>query len=81
MFERRIYKLPEELQAKLFSRVWNHWRIGIEKWAKDATNHRGYYSLQEGLLYNLNFERVMIKLYNGQGRLKNSERGITKFKN
>ena len=79
-FERRIYELPEEIQAKIFSKVWNHGRIGIGKWAKNATSHRGYHYPQEGLLYNLYFERVMIKLYNGLGRLKNSERGMIKLK-
>ena len=50
-FERRIYELPEELQAKIFLKVWNHGRIGIGKWAKDATiievttiHKRGYYT-------------------------------------
>jgi hypothetical protein len=79
-FERRIYELPEELQAKIFSKVWNHGRIGIGKWAKGATSHRGYHYLQEELLYNLYFERVMIKLYNGLGKLKNSERGLIKLR-
>jgi hypothetical protein len=75
-FERRIYELPEELQAKIFSKVWNRGRIGIGKWVKGTTSHRGYHYPQEGLLYNLYFERVMIKLYNGLERLENSERGL-----
>ena len=78
-FERRIYELPEELQAKIFSKVWNHRRIGIGKWAKGTTSHRGYHYPQEGLLYNLYFERVMIKLYNGLEKLENSERGLIKL--
>ena len=49
-FERRIYELLDELQAKIFSKVWNHGRIGIGKWAKDATSHRGYHYPKEGLL-------------------------------
>jgi hypothetical protein len=75
-FERRIYELPEELQAKIFSKVWNHERIGIGKRAKSATSHKGYHYPQEGLLYNLYFQRVMIKLYNGLERLENSERRL-----
>jgi hypothetical protein len=79
-FGRRIYELPEELQVKIFSKVWNHKRIGIRKCVKGATSHRGYHYPQEGFLYNLYFERVMIKLYNRLGRLKNSERGFIKLK-
>ena len=77
--KRRIYELPKELQTKIFSKVWNHGRIGIGKWAKDATSHKGYHYPQEGLLYNLYFERIMIKLYNGLGRLKYNEQGMTKL--
>lgn len=76
-FERRIYELPEDLQAKIFSKVWNHGRIGTGKWAKDATSHRGYHYPKEGLLYNIYFEKVMIKLYNGLERLEKSEREVT----
>ena len=75
-FERRIYKLPKELQSKIFSKVWNHERIGIGKWAKNATSHRGYHYPLEELSHNLYFERVMIKLYNGLGIMKNSEGGM-----
>ena len=64
-FERDIAELPEELQAIIFSKVWNDGREGISAYVLGATRHRGYHYKQEGLLYDLYVRKIFLPLYGG----------------
>ncbi len=64
-FERSIDELPEELQALIFSKVWNNGKEGIRAHVLGATHHRGYHYKQEGLLYDLYVKRIFLPLYGG----------------
>jgi hypothetical protein len=73
-FERSIEELPEELQALIYSKVWNNGGEGIYAHAWGATKHRGYHYKQEGLLYDLYVRKVFLPLYGGlNGRVGNLE--------
>ena len=70
--ERDIDELPEELQALIFSKVWNDGREGTSAHVLGATRHRGYHYKQEGLLYDLYVKKVFLPLYGGlHGRVGN----------
>ena len=64
-FERSIDELPEELQALIFSKVWNNGKEGIRAHVLGATHHRGYHYKQEGLLYDLYVKKIFLPLYGG----------------
>jgi hypothetical protein len=64
-FERNIDELPEELQALIFSKVWNNGEEGIMAYALRTTRHRGYHYKQEGLLYDLYVKKIFLPLYGG----------------
>ena len=71
-FERNIDELPEELQALIFSKVWNNGKEGISAHVLGATRHRGYHYKQEGLLYDLYVRKIFLPLYGGlHGRVGN----------
>jgi hypothetical protein len=73
-FERNIEELPEELQALIYSKVWNNKGEGINAHALGATKHRGYQYKQEGLLYDLYVRKMFLPLYGGlNGRVGNLE--------
>jgi hypothetical protein len=73
-FERNIEELPEELQALIYSKVWNKGREGIGAHVLGATKHRGYHYKQEGLLYDLYVKKIFLPLYGGlDGRMGNQE--------
>jgi hypothetical protein len=63
--ERDINELPEELQAAIFSKVWNDGRGGMNAYVLGATQHRGYHYKQEGLLYDLYVKKIFLPLYGG----------------
>ena len=71
-FERNLEELPEELQALIFSKLWNNGEEGIRAYALGTTRHRGYHYKQEGLLYDLYVRKVFLPLYGGlHGRVGN----------
>jgi hypothetical protein len=73
-FERNIEELPEELQALIYSKVWNKGSEGIGAHVLGATKHRGYHYKQEGLLYDLYVKKIFLPLYDGlNGRMGNQE--------
>ena len=73
-FERNIDELPEELQAVIFSKVWNDGKEGIGAYVLGTTRHRGYHYNQEGLLYNLYVKKIFLPLYHGMnGRVGKQE--------
>ena len=63
--ERDIDELPKELQAVIFSKVWNDGKEGIGAYVLGATRHRGYHYKQEGLLYDLYVKKIFLPLYGG----------------
>jgi hypothetical protein len=63
--ERDIDELPEELQAVIYSKVWNDGTEGINAYVLGATRHRGYHYKQKGLLYDLYVKKVFLPLYGG----------------
>jgi hypothetical protein len=63
--ERDIDELPEELQAVIFSKVWNDGGEGISAYVIGTTRHRGFHYNQEGLLYNLYVKKVFLPLHGG----------------
>ena len=70
--ERSIDELPEELQALIFSKVWNNGKEGTRAHVLGATHHRGYHYKQEGLLYDLYVKNIFLPLYGGlHGRVGN----------
>ena len=70
--ERNIDELPEELQAVIFSKLWNDGRNGTRAHVPGATRHRGYHYKQEGLLYDLYVKKIFLPLYGGlNGRMGN----------
>ena len=72
--EKNIAELPEELQAVIFSKVWNDGREGISAYVLGATRHQGYHYKQEGLLYDLYVKKIFIPLYGGlYGRVGNQD--------
>jgi hypothetical protein len=73
-FEKNIEELPEELQALIYSKVWNKGSEGTRAHVLGATKHRGYHYKQEGLLYDLYMRKVFLPLYGGlNGRVGNLE--------
>ena len=64
-FERNIDELLEEIQALIFSKVWDNGKEGIRAHVLGATHHRGYHYKQEGLLYDLYVKRIFLPLYGG----------------
>ena len=74
-FERNIEELSEELQALIFSKLWNNGEEGISAYVLGATRHRGYHYKQEGLLYDLYVRKIFLPLYGGlHGRVGNLSR-------
>ena len=65
VLEKRILELPEELQIKIVSKLWNSGQNGIGVLDQGATQHRGFHYEQESLLYNLYFKKVMVPRYGG----------------
>lgn len=59
-FERRINELPEELQAIIFSKVWNKGKDTLWECMPGTTKQSGYHYNQEGFLYDLYYTRVMV---------------------
>ena len=58
--ERRIKDLPEELQAIIFSKVWNKGKDTLWECMPGTTNQSGYHYNLEGFLYDLYYTRVMV---------------------
>jgi hypothetical protein len=59
-FEKRIKDLTEELQAIIFSKVWNKGKDTLWECMPGTTNQSGYHYNLEGFFYDLYYTRVMI---------------------
>ena len=67
-FERSLEELPEELQALIFSKIWNNGKEGVKACVLGTTRHRGYHYKQEGLFYDLYVKKIFLPLYGGLHR-------------
>jgi hypothetical protein len=59
-FEKRIKDLPEELQAIIFSKVWNKGKDTLWECMLGTTKQSGYHYNLEGFFYDLYYTRVMV---------------------
>ena len=59
-FEKRIKNLLEELQAIIFSKVWNKCKDTLWECMPGTTNQSGYHYNLEGFLYDLYYTQVMV---------------------
>ena len=64
-FERKIDELLEELQALIFSKIWNNGKEGITAYMLGAIRHQRYHYKQKGLLYDLYVRKMFLPLYGG----------------
>lgn len=58
--EKRIKDLPEELQAIIFSKVWNKGKDTLWECMPGTTKQSGYHYNLEGFLYDLYYTKVMV---------------------